>query len=297
MQTTHRASLRGLRTFCMAARFESFRVAADLLFVTASAVSHQIKSLEDEFDLRLFDRTGRQLQLTDAGRSLYEKLAPLIDQIDDVVNAHVGAAPSKRIRISVQPFFGSEYFVPRLSAFTQAYPDIEIYVASSDESADTHPKDADLSIRLYRSPPTGLSAERLFPLRLAPAGSVEFKQAMRVRKQTIQTDFPLIVHETLPNAWQEWARATGFQLPERQKVTRLESMIAVLRATQKGLGAALVPVPMGELWFTEGSVVRLFDAEYESSSAYYLVWREERGKDDAIDLFRRWVLDTFAEDC
>ncbi|MEL7297919.1 MAG: LysR substrate-binding domain-containing protein [Pseudomonadota bacterium] len=295
MQSTQRASLRGLRTFCVAARFKSFRAAADVLFVTASAVSHQIKSLEEELDIKLFDRAGRQLQLTDEGRSLYEQLGPLIEQVDDVVSAHTGAPPSKRIRISVQPFFGSEYFVPRLSAFTQAHPDIDIYVASSDESADTHPKDADLSIRLYRNPPSELTFERLFPLRLAPAGSPEFKRAMQVREQAIQTDFPLIVHETLPHAWRDWSKATGIQLPERQKVTRLESMIAVLRATQKGLGAALVPVPMGELWFTEGSVVRLFESEYEASSAYYLVWREDGSDDEAIAVFRRWVLDTFAD--
>ena len=71
MISAAKISLRGLRTFCIAARYESFRTAADELFITASAVSHQIKSLEQELGQQLFERNSRELSLTDAGRSLY----------------------------------------------------------------------------------------------------------------------------------------------------------------------------------------------------------------------------------
>ena len=71
MASAPRTSLRGLRTFCIAARYESFKAAASELFVTASAVSQQVKSLEDELGLRLFDRSARELVLTEDGRALY----------------------------------------------------------------------------------------------------------------------------------------------------------------------------------------------------------------------------------
>ncbi|MDH3432284.1 MAG: LysR family transcriptional regulator, partial [Gammaproteobacteria bacterium] len=148
MISTPKISLRGLRTFCVAAEHQSFRTASELLFITPSAVSHQIKSLEQELGEQLFDRNSRELSLTDTGQSLFEEISPLIDQLNTVAASYKKRGQRSLIRISVQPFFASEYFVPRLSEFTAAHPDIDIQVGTSDESAEKHPADADLSIRL-----------------------------------------------------------------------------------------------------------------------------------------------------
>lgn len=294
MSSTSKISLRGLRTFCIAARYESFRTAGDELFITASAVSHQIKSLEEELGEPLFDRTSRELTLTETGLSLYNDVSPLIEQLDAVVAKYKKGAISSSIRISVQPFFASEYFVPRLSEFTALHPDIDIQVGSSDETSEKHPSDSDLSIRLFRSPPSDMPSKLLFPLRLVPGGSPEFKKKLVVRKKKIVSDFPIIVHETLPKAWANWSQASGIQLPDNVKVTRLDSMIAVVRAAQRGLGAALVPVPMGDLWFSEGSIVKLFTKELEADVSYYLAWTEDRADDESVKRLRDWILDTFA---
>ena len=291
-----RTSLRGLRTFVMAARYESFRTAAEELFITASAVSHQIKSLEEELGQRLFDRQSRELRLTETGRALYEEVRPLIDEIDEVAARYKAGVRKSSVRMSVQPFFGSEYFVPRLSEFTAEHPEIDIQVRTSDESAETLPTDADISIRLFRSPPANMNSSLLFPLRLAPAGSPDFKKNLVVRKKVIQSDFPLIVHETQPKAWKRWAKTSGVTLPEDSKVTRLDSMIAVVRACERGIGAALVPVPMADLWFKQGSIVRLFKAELVADVSYYLVVREDRETDPAVQLVKDWILENFAGD-
>ena len=295
LKSTPRASLRGLRTFCVAARYESFRVAADELFITSSAVSHQIKGLEEELGLQLFDRGTRELKLTEAGGSLYEELSPLIDKLDAVLAGHRKSGQRKSVRISVQPFFASEFFVPRLSEFTEQHPDIDIQVGTSDESAEKHPADADLSIRLFRSPPSGYRADLLFPLRMVPAGSPAFKKSMVVQKKRIKSPFPLIVHETRPKAWTDWSKSTGIKIPDDSKVTRLDSMIAVVRATEQGIGAALVPVPIADLWFKQGSIVRLFRQELVANVSYYLVSREDRDGDPAVETLRSWILEKFAE--
>ncbi|MGB5346905.1 MAG: LysR substrate-binding domain-containing protein [Woeseia sp.] len=295
MSSASKVSLRGIRTFCMAARYESFRTAGEELFITASAVSHQIKNLEEELGEQLFDRTSRELKLTEAGKSLYDEVSPLVSQLDAIVAKYKKGAIKSSIRISVQPFFASEYFVPRLSEFAANHPEIDIQVGTSDESAEKHPTDADLSIRLFRSPPSELTSNLLFPLRLAPAGSPEFKRAMRVVKKKIVSDFPLIVHETSPKAWWNWSEAAGIQLPEDSKIIRLDSMIAVLRAAQRGIGAAMVPVPMGNLWFSEGSIVRLFKQDLVAEVSYYVVCTEDRLQDDAVRLLRDWILQNFAE--
>jgi LysR family glycine cleavage system transcriptional activator len=294
MATTPKVSLRGLRTFCVAARYESFRTASDELFITASAVSHQIKSLEEEVGEQLFDRKSRELKLTEVGRSLYDEVSPLIEKLDQAVAKYKKGAVSSSIRISVQPFFASEYFVPRLSEFTAAHPQINIQVGTSDESAEKHPSDADMSIRLFKSPPANMPSQQLFRLRMLPGGSPAFKKALKVKNKKILSEFPLIVHETHPQAWRKWADDAGIELPKDTKVTRLDSMIAVVRAAQRGIGAALVPIPIGELWFTEGSIVPLFKDEYVAKASYYLVWTEDRADDESVMLLKNWILENFA---
>ncbi len=295
MPATARVSLRGLRTFCVAARHGSFRTAGEELFITASAVSHQIKSLEEELGDQLFNRKGRDLRLTEMGKALYEDVGSLVDQLDAAVANYKKDPTITSIRISVQPFYASEYFVPRLSEFTALHPEIDIQVGTSDESAEKHPADADLSIRLFRSPPANMPSYLLAPLRLVPAGSPEFKKAIKIKKGKIVSEFPLIVHETQPKAWMQWASAAGMQLPDNSKVIRLDSMIAVVRAAQRGIGAALVPVQSGVLWFKEGSIVRLFDAELVADVSYYLVCKEERADDEAVIVLRDWILQEFSE--
>jgi LysR family glycine cleavage system transcriptional activator len=296
MASNVRTSLRGLRTFCIAASHESFRSAADELFITPSAVSHQIKSLEEELGLQLFDRTSRDLKLTQTGRELYEEVSPIIEQLDSTVARFRTGGPKKTIRMSVQPFFASEYFVPRLSEFTLANPEIDIRVQASDESAETHPPDTDMSIRLFRSPPSGLKSRRLFPLRLVPSGSKSLAKSLRVRDGAIVSEFPMIMHETYPKAWKDWAKASGISLPKDSKVTRLDSMIAVVRAVEQGIGAALVPVPLADQWFSQGTIVRLFDEQLVARSSYYLVWDEDREEDKPLRVLRDWILQKFAQD-
>ena len=288
-------SLRGLRTFCAAAKHESFTTAGEQLFITASAVSHQVKSLEQELGQQLFERTSRELKLTETGRSLYEEVSPLIDQLNAIAASYRSGGSRSSIRISVQPFFASEYFVPRLSEFTAEHPDIDIQVGTSDESSEKHPADADLSIRLFKSPPDNLPSKLLFPLRMVPAGSPDFKKNMTVRKKKIISEFPLILHETRPKAWKHWSKASGIELPRDGKVTRLDSMIAVVRAAERGIGAAMVPVPIADQWFKQGSIVRLFKQELVADVSYYLVCKEERAEDESVRTLCDWIVEKFAE--
>jgi LysR family glycine cleavage system transcriptional activator len=294
MPVKPKTSLRGLRTFCVAARHESFTLAADELFITSSAVSHQVRSLEQELGVQLFERGSRDLKLTETGRDLFIEVEPLIDRLDEIAGSFRKGGPTRSVRISVQPFFASEYFVPRLSEFTAAHPDIDIQVGTSDESSEKHPADSDLSIRLFKSPPDNLASHLLFPLRMVPTGSPDFKKNMVVKKKAIVSEFPLIVHETRPKAWKHWSKSAGIELPKDSKVTRLDSMIAVVRAAERGIGAAMVPVPLADQWFRQGSIVRLFDKELVSDVSYYLVYKDDGSEAPEVCLLRDWILQNFA---
>jgi LysR family glycine cleavage system transcriptional activator len=286
-------SLRGLRAFCFAAEHESFRDAAEKLFITASAVSHQIKNLEGELGQKLFERTSRSLTLTEAGHSLLADIKPLITRLDEVAARHRVSTTRATLSISVQPFFASELFIPRLSEFTRDHPDIDIKVDTSDESAEKHPATADVSIRVFRSAPAGYASDRLFPLRLIPAASPALRKKIVVKETSISGDVPLLVHDSRPSAWRQWSQSSGMEVPRDASIIRLDSMIAIARAAERGLGAALVPVQLSDAWFESGSLVPLSDHELPTRDAYYFVCRVEDADNETIQTLRRWVLQNF----
>jgi len=288
-------SLRGLRTFCAAAKHESFSAAADDLYITPSAVSHQIRRLEEELDQRLFDRGARELRLTGVGQSLYAEVSPLVEQINSIVGSYKKSVVRQSLRMSVQPFFASEFFMPRLAEFTAANPDIDIQVSASDESAESLPADADLSIRLFRAPPKGVESRLLFPLRVVPAGSKALAKSLRVKNGRISGEFPLIVHESHPKAWKKWGKKAGIAWSEGGKVTRLDSMIAIVRAAEQGIGAALVPIPLADQWFRQGTITRLFDDELVMDVSYFLIWQQQAEANERVMKLRDWILERFAD--
>ena len=288
-------SLRGLRTFCVAAEHESFRHAADRLFVTASAVSHQIKNLEDQLGQRLFDRSGRTLALTEVGHSLLGDLQPIVEQLDEVASRYRLGMTRSALNLSVQPFFASELFIPKLPQFTAAHPEIDIKVDTNDESSEKHPTSVNASIRLFRSPPEGLGSDRLFTLRLIPAASPELRKSLLVGCDRIEGDLSLIIHDTRPGAWRKWQQSSGVRFPDDSKVIRLDSMIAVARAAERGLGVALVPVHLSDSWFASRSLVALSDHELVTEDAYYFVYREDDEAADVIQRLRSWVLQIFGD--
>lgn len=288
-------SLRALRVFCVAAERESFREAADLLYLTSSAVSHQIKQLETELGLKLFERTPRSLKLSKEGQAFYDDIQPLLVDFDAVTTRHAKSEQPRSLRISVQPFFASELFVPRLPEFVAKHPDLDISVDTSDESPEKHPAAADVSIRVFRAVPPTLASDRLFPLQLSPAGSPDFYDSIKVRSGKIISDFPLVLHESRLRAWREWERSSRIRIPDHSNSVRLDSMIAVARAAERGMGAALVPKQLSESWFQSSSLVQLFDHELATKDAFYFVTRKEDRDNKDIKVFGKWVLQNFAE--
>ena len=293
---TRNVSMRALRAFCAAAEHTSFRLAAEELYLTASAVSHQIKQLEDTLGKRLFIRQPRSLKLSEAGQALANDLGPILSDLDEVVDYHSEQAGRSELRLSVQPFFASELLVPRLSAFLDANPHMSITVDTTDDETERYDRSADVSIRLFSSPPANLINDRLFALRLLPVGAPAFYDSIKVVAGRITSDFPLIVHDARPKAWQQWQRSAGITLPRQAKTIRLNSMISVARAAERGLGAALMPAQLCRDWIESGALTPLFEHELRSREAYYLTHEGSDSSTGHVDAFRTWVLQEFALD-
>lgn len=291
----NQVSLRALRTFCVAATHSSFRVAAEQLFVTPSAVSHQIKSLEDELGIVLFERSNRELSLTDAGRGLFEKTDPLIRKLDRITSQFRKRTVRHTLRVSVQPFFAGELFVPRLAEFMQNHPEIDMHIDTSDESPEKHPPSADVSIRVFSRAPANLAAEAFFPLRIVPACSKALRDRILDGGNQPSGPFPIILHSRRAGLWQAWSDSSGIELPEPTSTIKLDSTQAVVQAAEKGVGVALVPVPASNRLFASGKLVKLYEHEAATAERYYFVSSIEAAKTAPVKALRNWVLSTFAE--
>ena len=291
--TDKKTSLRGLRTFCIAARHLSFKLAAEELFVSASAVSRQVKSLETELGIKLFERGTRELDLTDAGRMLFEELDPLIREVDRVAARFRQKHQRQTLRISVQPFFASELFVPRLSEFTARHPQIDMTIDTADERSETHPSSVDVSIRLFRSAPLDLEAEALFPMRLLPACAPSLYEKIVNAKTGKPGSFTRLVHARRRGQWKLWSESSGIDLPESASTIELNSTVAVMRAAEQGLGVAIVPMPLSQEFLSSGRLRALYEHEVPTPDRYYFVTSPTAAAKPAVRLLRNWAFETF----
>lgn len=286
--------MRALRAFCAAAENESFRLAADDLYLTASAVSHQIRQLESALGVELFKRTARSLRLTDAGIALADDLRPTLEDLDQVIQRNSRVVGQEVLKLSVQPFLANELLVPRLAEFFTDNPDISVTVDTSNGDADKIDRSADVSIRLFSAPPATDIWDRLFALRLVPVGSPGFYDDVKVVGGRVTSKFPLIVHDARPKAWQRWQRSSGITLPGQSKIIRLNDMVSIARAAEQGLGAALMPAQLCDARIRSGSLVPIFDHELEYSEAYYFTCSDAAAAQPHIATFRRWLLQELA---
>lgn len=291
-------SVRGLRTFCVAARYLSFKAAAEELCVTPSAVSHQIKGLEQQLQALLFERRTREVALTEVGAALFTQVEPLLTELDNVTARFIQRNGQRRVlRISLLPFFASEMFIPRLSAFADQHRAIDIRVETTEAGA-LQPSASDASILLLQSRPMdpGTIAHPLFPLRLAPACSPQLARELKLGDPRALLGATLIVHKGRPHAWQDWFTSMSIALERTPKVIHLDSMFAVARAAERGLGVALVPIPLSSSWFSSGALVRPCIGELETTDRYYFVCRTEAAKNPDVCALRDWVIATFVHD-
>ncbi len=287
---------RNLRVFCAAARHRSFKRAADELYLTPSAVSHQMKELEEVLGVELFVRKSRALELTAAGSTLLEEIEPLLAALDRSL-AHVARRSGRRrtLRILLPPFFASELFIPRLAGFCAEHREIDIQIDTRDPRPSLHPPSADVSILLADAEPQGLQASRLFTLTLTAVCARQHAAAVARLGGAVLREVPLIVHRPRPYAWTSWAEQIGLEAPEPKNLIELDTMYAVVRAAERGVGVALVPSRLCEAWFRSGSLVRIFATELTTDDTYFLASRRKDAGRPEIHALTEWALSQFRD--
>lgn len=284
--------LRGLRCFCVAAECLSFKETAKQLYLTPSAVSHQIKQLEDNLNLSLFERKTRAIELTESGKQFYQAIKPLLEQLGQTINQFSQVERAKEVSISMPEFFASELFVPRLRGWSEQYPTINLSLETVKSRRD-NPKYTDVSVVLSGKKPTDAISYDLFPISYIPACNPSLFQKLHGKGYRILEKTPLILHQARPNSWHHWAERVGYHQFQPKQIIQLDSMFSVARAAQQGLGVALIPMPISHAWFSSGALVKLFDQDLLSRDRYYLVQHNEDPERPEIKLLIDWVLQSF----
>lgn len=285
--------IRGLRSFCVASKCLSFKHAAEQLFLTPSAVSHQIKQLEAQLGIVLFKRGTRSIELTSAGKQFYQSIQPIIEQLESTITSFTHKQQNETIVISLPEFFASELFIPRLSEWSENNPSINLQLETV--KAGSKPSQiADLSIVLANGKPNASIVHELFPIRYTPACNKKLYVKLKNTGFSALKNTPLILHRSRPWSWHQWAEKVNIDDFDPKQIIQFDSMFGVARAAQQGMGIALVPLPISKTWFSEQLLVKLFDEELITNDKYFLVQHENIKNKLELSLFAQWVTKTFA---
>lgn len=294
MNTTSRLpSLRSLRVFQVAGRHLSFKLAAEELCLSASAVSHQVRNLEQHLGIKLFLRRTRALEFTDAGRKYFTYLDGMFARLEAETAQLSAEANRGLIRLCVPPFFASEMLLPRLQSFQATAPDTDIRLATQPSLMKVHPAEADLSILLGDGDWPELVTHRLFARRLIIGCAPSLADGLDPQSYASLDGQTLIVHENRPEAWENWARALGIAPPRAGKVIRFDSMSAVVQAAAQGLGVAIVSWPLARNRFDRGELVRVFKQEVTTREHFYLAHRPDESERPEVARLIDWIIAEF----
>ena len=289
-------SLNALKVFWAAARHGSFVKAAEELHVTASAVSLQIRQLEDELGLKLFERTPKGLALTAAGSRVLPDVNQAFEKLRATFSTLSEEDGSGALTVSAAPSFAAKWLLPRLSGFLSANPDIEVNIKATVELADFDRGEADIGIRYGSGGYANLETELLMREMVFPVCSPDL---LREHKKLPTGDFLNTVNllhddsadqnEALPG-WKMWLRAAAIDGVDWRKGPRFNQTVLAIEAAAAGLGVALAPAVLVEGDLASGRLVRLATAELSEPFAYYLVYPQEKADRAAVQAFRTWLL-------
>lgn len=278
-----------LLAFESAARRLSFRLAAEELNLTPSAVSHQIAKLEELLDARLFDRAGRQISLTPAGSEYLSRLSGALDTISVATdNARKGV--NNTLYVHSSPSFASLWLMPRLADFSRIYPDISLSLASSVAFSDFESEQVDVDIR-YGTPNWQLLAfEPIFEEKIMPLASPEFLAKHPIRKPEDLYELPLIQSVVNVLQWRDWFKSRNRDFVPARFAYKFHRTAMALEAAVQGLGVAFDSAAMANQLLKEGKLKPVFKPSWSiKTQAHFMVCPPKHLHRPEVKNFIAWV--------
>lgn len=281
-------SLVALKAFEAAARLGSFQAAAQVLHLTPSAVSHQIRGLEVDFGQPLFTRKHRKVELTEAGRTLQAYVTRGFDELRRGTAALRQDRQANVLRVSAAPAFAAAFLTHRIDAFERAHRGLELRLEVSHAVVDLDAGGIDAAVRLVTAAPADLHSELLLPIVAGPVCTPELAARLASPADLHQVTRLCISQD--PRGWRPWLRAAGLaEDPGPGRELWFETLNVAIQGALEGLGVALAPLTLTAHHIQTGRLVAPFAETVRSRFEYRLVCRRGEAALPKIARFRRWL--------
>jgi LysR family glycine cleavage system transcriptional activator len=288
--------LNALRAFEAAARHQSFTRAAQELCVTQGAVSHQVKALEAELGIKLFNRERQRLVITDAGREYMSVVRDAFDRVAAGTERLLQRQSAGVLTVSTSPDFAAKWLVHRLGRFAELHPEIDLRVSATLHHVDFAREDVDLAVRHGDGNWPGLEAARLCTEELFAVCSPKLlAKRVRLKKPEDLLKLPLL-HLDDRKVWVRWLEAAGVASPELSQGPILNRASMVIDAAVDGQGVALARTTLAAWDLLNGRLVQPFPATLRTTKTYWIVCPRATSALPKITLFREWMLAEAADD-
>ena len=281
--------LNGLRAFEVSARHLSFTRAAIELCVTQAAVSHQVKGLEERLGATLFRRLPRGLALTDEGLALLPTVRDSFERIGDVLNRFEGGRVMEVLSVGVVGTFAVGWLLPRLPAFRDAHPFIDLRLFTNNNRIDIAGEGLDCAVRFGDGAWHGTEAVPLFPAPMTPLCAPAVAERL---KSPEALSSAVLLRSYRAEDWPDWFAAAGLSPPPIRGPV-FDSSWVMVEAAMQGVGVALAPSMMFARDLEQGRLVRPFPLEV-GAGKYWLTWLKSRAVTPALAAFRDWLAEEAA---
>ena len=277
--------LNALRAFEASARLGSFTRAGLEMRVTQTAISHQVKALEERLSVTLFNRLPRGLTLTDEGHALLPVLTDAFGRMSATLSQFEEGNFQEILTVGVVATLAIGWLLPRLPTFRQQYPHVDLRLKTNNNRADILVDGLDFFIRFGDGAWHGTDATQLMDAPVSPVCAPSVANYLRRPTDLAKQE---LLRSYRRDEWAIWFRAAGVE-PPALRGWMFDSSIALVEAAARGMGVALVPVIMFSRELESGQVVQPFDITARAGS-YWLTRLKSRGETPAMRAFRQWLL-------
>jgi LysR family glycine cleavage system transcriptional activator len=282
--------LNALRAFEATARHLSVKNASDELCVTPGAVSQMVKALELSLGVSLFKRLNRGLVLTDAGQIYLPAVHNAFRQIADATTRLASATESGSLTISTTPFFANAWLVPRLKAFQDAQPAIDVHVMTTNLLVDFAREGVDVAIRHGLGRYRGLQSERVVTVEVVPVANPTLVAQLGMPKAPAELLRWPHVHDAERKGWHRWFQAQGIEEVGPPRGPSFDDSSLLVKAVLAGQGVGLLPAALVADDIADGRLVKLAEEAWLEDVAYYLVYPSASHNRPKIAAFRAWII-------
>jgi LysR family glycine cleavage system transcriptional activator len=291
--TARLPSLNGLRAFEAAARHLSFTLAASELSVTQTAISHQIRRLEEELGVRLFIRQNRALALTPEARDYLPGIRAAFNDLRLATDRLLRKDDDKVLTISTLASLAAKWLLPRLTDFQEQHPGIDVRITTSTSLVDFQRDDVDAAIRYGRGQWQGLRADWLMADELFPVCSPSLLRGDKPLRQPEDLRGYTLLHTSNANSddWRLWLTAAGQPSDiARQPGITFDMIFMTIQAAIDGIGVAMGRTSYVQDDIAKGRLVVPFKIALPADAGFYLVSPQGRREAPKLAAFREWMI-------